>query len=986
MYSTFAKDMSTTYASGAKKPPEYQTSNVQGALKSAATGVGIVGQAAGFLGDVVGEAGIAVGRAVLDDKAEQEVNNFISSIASSKAVQDTSKAYQGFEEKNPYASAFVSGGANILGLTGTGAVGTAAQTAGKSAAKSAAKATAKAAMRGIEYASPSVASGIKTGATIASDIAKSAGSQLFAMSPQTIKAIVDGNVSKQALESLDRVSLENRVSQGLNTAIDDLSGLGQEYADLYNQVVDIPVGRSYRGVTISEPITKALNDFGMSVDQSGKIIRGTNSTPLTQQTINRIYDFAQTYGKTGKLSSKEFLNIRKALDNIIDWNSTDADVADSFVKAVRGNYDEIGKKQIKGLAEKDASFSEVAQDLKNLKRQLVGPGGQMKDNASSVIANLTNKGNEKKLARLEKYVPGITEEIMVLKAVEDIANASGIKVGTYTRGIVTAAATLANPLAGVLAFIATHPSVVVPILRAYGQGKRAVQAVVDSIIGKITTGKQLNKTEFKVFSDAILDAKLYQTPPESGGRVMRSSFGMPDDKGNPTKGIRGRMEAQQDIPSVRPYTETGALTTTLLKELEGKTTVSKQYLLDATNRPEIKQVEKDLIRSILNEFDGKTINAEEFANRVKVELLPLERKTNAIYEKKRVEGRGGNRITTQHTELSDSLDVARYEHITLPDELRGDISNYAEVIYESPIKTSAGGTHFAGATENYFGHTRTEDMADGITRRVIEVQSDLYQKGNLDIEKMRSQGLSTAEMLKGKTEGVPTARTRELSKLSQYNDPTAHFRMIREELKQASVDGKEKLLFPTGETAMKIEGLGQSENNFRLLYEDIEVPSGIRPSGSTKLTQENIEVGARISQGQPYDNESFNQWIITDVLGDGKFKAIPKDRIGLREAEGLLNGENINDIKNSRFVEEFDISGKVDKNNPIYKFYEKDVQKYLKRIRPETKQVTDKQGITWYEVPVRKEDKYLPVEAFGLVAAPAITPLVQGRKKKEKKK
>jgi hypothetical protein len=545
MYSTFAKDVSTTYASGAKKPPEYQTSNVQGALKSAATGVGIVGQAAGFLGDVVGEAGIAVGRAVLDDKAEQEVNDFISSIASSKAVQDTSKAYQGFEEKNPYASAFVSGGANILGLTGTGAVGAAAQTAGKSAAKSAAKATAKAAMRGIEYASPSVASGIKTGATIASDIAKSAGSQLFAMSPQTIKAIVDGNVSKQALESLDRVSLENRVSQGLNTAIDDLSGLGQEYADLYNQVVDIPVGSSYRGVTISEPITKALNDFGMSVDQSGKIIRGTNSTPLTQQTINRIYDFAQTYGKTGKLSSKEFLNIRKALDNIIDWNSTDADVADSFVKAVRGNYDEIGKKQIKGLAEKDASFSEVAQDLKNLKRQLLGPGGQMKDNASSVIANLTNKGNEKKLARLEKYVPGVTEEIMVLKAVEDIANASGIKVGTYTRGIVTAATTLANPLAGVLAFIATHPSVVVPILRAYGQGKRAVQAVVDSIIGKITTGKQLNKTEFKVFSDAILDAKLYQTPPESGGRVMRSSFGMPDDKGNPTKGIRGRMEAQQ---------------------------------------------------------------------------------------------------------------------------------------------------------------------------------------------------------------------------------------------------------------------------------------------------------------------------------------------------------------------------------------------------------------------------------------------------------
>lgn len=34
-------------------------------------------------------------------------------------------------------------------------------------------------------------------------------------------------------------------------------------------------------------------------------------------------------------------------------------------------------------------------------------------------------------------------------------------------------------------------------------------------------------------------------------------------------------------------------------------------------------------------------------------------------------------------------------------------------------------------------------------------------------------------------------------KLQQYNDPTAHFRMIREELTQASKDGIQKLQFPT---------------------------------------------------------------------------------------------------------------------------------------------------------------------------------------------
>jgi hypothetical protein len=51
------------------------------------------------------------------------------------------------------------------------------------------------------------------------------------------------------------------------------------------------------------------------------------------------------------------------------------------------------------------------------------------------------------------------------------------------------------------------------------------------------------------------------------------------------------------------------------------------------------------------------------------------------------------------------------------------------------------------------------------------------------------------------------ARLNDVKKLEQYNDPTAHFRMVREEIATAAKDGKTKLQFPTGETAMKIEGL-----------------------------------------------------------------------------------------------------------------------------------------------------------------------------------
>lgn len=57
-------------------------------------------------------------------------------------------------------------------------------------------------------------------------------------------------------------------------------------------------------------------------------------------------------------------------------------------------------------------------------------------------------------------------------------------------------------------------------------------------------------------------------------------------------------------------------------------------------------------------------------------------------------------------------------------------------------------------------------------------------------------------------------REKEIAILRQYTDPTAHFRMVREEIATAAKDGKTKLQFPTGETAMKVEGLGVETHNW----------------------------------------------------------------------------------------------------------------------------------------------------------------------------
>ncbi len=376
------------------------------------------------------------------------------------------------------------------------------------------------------------------------------------------------------------------------------------------------------------------------------------------------------------------------------------------------------------------------------------------------------------------------------------------------------------------------------------------------------------------------------------------------------------------------------LTTNTLDQLKGKTEVSKQFISDLTNRPELKQTERDVVRQVLEDYpDGKPVPVQEFAEKVHSELLPLTRNNN-----------GG---------------ITQYENISLPENLKGEVANYSEHVYQSPVKTSAGNIHFGNSSgENtpnprYFGHTRVEDTP-GNTRRVIEVQSDLYQKGRLEGEKGQFSVLkgdeSRASIGESEYKKRIDARRKEVSKLEQYSNPTAHFRMVREEVKQAAIDGKTKLQFPTGETAMKIEGLGVN-NTFTLDNEP--------------LKPEMLKVGAEINN---HAIRTVDPWVVTDVLGEGKFKAVPKTTYDSAQRAIQQAGndtERVDKAKRSidAYAESFDISGKVDTNNPIYKFYEKDLGRYLKNTYG-AELVTDKQGVKWYEVPLKPEYATQPVTAY----------------------
>lgn len=147
--------------------------------------------------------------------------------------------------------------------------------------------------------------------------------------------------------------------------------------------------------------------------------------------------------------------------------------------------------------------------------------------------------------------------------------------------------------------------------------------------------------------------------------------------------------------------------------LKGKTVVSKQFIQDLTKRQDITQAERDVLETALKSYpDGAKIEAKEFAEKVREQLLEL---------------------------TPEELMSPNWQNIRMPEDLDATDgnANYKETIYNAPFKTEAGGVHFRNedAAKNYFGHVRSEDLDDD-TRRILELQSDLFQRDRISNEFM----------------------------------------------------------------------------------------------------------------------------------------------------------------------------------------------------------------------------------------------------------
>lgn len=309
--------------------------------------------------------------------------------------------------------------------------------------------------------------------------------QATGLNPETISQIIKtpGAFSAEEAAKLDRGTLANQVKTAIDTRLADLSETGALYQTIRESgaVTSIPQGT----------LQSVLSKYGLKLDDAGKIIRDRASVPMKAGDVSALQDFLDIYGKEGDLNANEFLNTRKAAGAIADFDATKSDIANKIGEDLYGTLNDVARKKIDGLEALDAQYSPEVKLLKQIKKDYLAPDGSLKDGAINKIANLTGKGKDKVVGRLEQIVPNIKEQVNILKALEGIQYAEGQKVGTYVRGTLAAGGIVSGNIPAIIMSIIAQPSVAVPILRAYGKILGGVGDISEPIITKIKAGKTL---------------------------------------------------------------------------------------------------------------------------------------------------------------------------------------------------------------------------------------------------------------------------------------------------------------------------------------------------------------------------------------------------------------------------------------------------------------------------------------------------------------
>ena len=278
---------------------------------------------------------------------------------------------------------------------------------------------------------------------------------------------------------------------------------------------------------------------------------------------------------------------------------------------------------------------------------------------------------------------------------------------------------------------------------------------------------------------------------------------------------------------------------------------------------------------------------------------------------------------------------------------------------------------------------RSTDGKPTKTRRVLEVQSDLFQKGrgkedlvtktisqssftNADTFKSSEEELNTLEkigfddlsengrkrykelkeILKGNTQ-KNTSENQFLQLLNKDSNWVTFF--VKSIIQDSIKKGYEKVLFPSGNTASKVEGHTTLEE-YKKQKED-----RIKELENT-IKERNITYNSFENKLDSY----FNMKMFNSKNKEEQLQLIEDTKVQLKSEIKSFNNEITQLKQELERVEGPEGFGAL---KPIYNFYENTVTNVINKIygKENVKQVTDEYGNTWNEIQLNENRDFLSI-------------------------
>jgi hypothetical protein len=441
------------------------------------------------------------------------------------------------------------------------------------------------------------------------------------------------------------------------------------------------------------------------------------------------------------------------------------------------------------------------------------------------------------------------------------------------------------------------------------------------------------------------------------------------------------------------------------------------------------QIPKEQI-NLLKQSEGDTINKKlldfltNYSYTVEINTtVENEIEQFSVYE---IDGRyfvpdfdeGGEHIEITKKQYEDSLNektpTSYYSDLTVAGG-----TNYTENEIATPAITPSIEGHAQFSTDKGIGWFRSDDKISKIdgfsenknapkewgvedaiitepkTRRILEVQSDLFQKlrnnfkfngvphniiipvdnNGKKVYLIDEKEVSAKEYNQAFENFIDAdGNNKFLALLHKDNNWVTFF--IKSIIQDSAKKGYEKVLFPSGNTASKVEGhttleqfKKQKEGRLNTLNNQLEEINSLKLVVKNEKVKKYIKSGNNsffngyetVTRGWEFrDKEGFSPAAKYTKISNKLFNSIALGEDAIKSVKKDLENE-INQIKKE--LERVEIEG-FGALKPIFNFYENTITNILKK-NYSVKQITDEYGNTWNEVEI-SPDFSSPLEAFSL--------------------